>query len=119
MRTPSVSSTATLRLGTPLLLMLRPCGLALRGGLITSGRSPHALNSFPFLLRFRLLDTGPAEDISDHVVALVTRRLIHGPFCFRPRNFRGPRLSPGGGIFDRECVHQYVVRGACETFDEM
>src|SRR5437016_14380582 len=49
----------------------------------------------------------------------MTRRLVHGSLCFRPRNFGGPWLRPGGGIFDRECVRQYVVRGACETFDEM
>src|SRR6059036_3037343 len=73
---------------------------------------PPCLDSFPFLGRFRLGDTGPAEDINDHVVALVTRRLIQGPFCFRPRNFRGPWLGPGGGIFNRELVHQHVVRGA-------
>src|SRR5213594_2560024 len=63
---------------------------------------PFPLNSFPFLGRFRIGDTGSAEDINDHVVALVTRRLIQGPFCFRPRNFCGPWLGPGGGIFNRE-----------------
>src|SRR5215510_15747244 len=31
--------------GTPLFLRLRPIGLALRGGLLTSGRSPHATPS--------------------------------------------------------------------------
>src|SRR5262249_56281559 len=86
---------------------------------LASGRYPHALILFPFLGRFRFLDTGPAKDIRDHVVAFVTRRLIHGPFGFRPRNFHGPWLLPGGGIFESECVGQYVVRGTRETFDEM
>src|SRR5881628_3683580 len=104
MRTPSVSSTATeitktqRHKETPV---------------------PPCLDSFPFLGRFRFGDTGPAEDINDHVVALVTRRLIQGPFCFHPWNFRGPRLGPRRGIINRECIRQCVVRGAREAFDEM
>src|SRR5438093_693602 len=38
----SVGPTVRIRFGTPLLFMLRPVGLALRGGLLTTGRSPHA-----------------------------------------------------------------------------
>src|SRR5262249_18696386 len=117
----------SLSIGTTVRIISRGCALsclrfaslhrASRRPLLPAG-SP-CVNSSPFFGCFRFLDTGPAEDISDHVVALVTRRLIHGPFCFRPRNFRGPRLLPGGGIFDRECVDQSIVRGARETFDEM
>jgi hypothetical protein len=41
------------------------------------------------------------------------------PFCCRPRNYRSPRLGPRCRIFNRELVHQHVVRGAREAFDEM
>src|SRR5207244_2172119 len=80
---------------------------------------PPCLDSFRFLGRFRFGDSGPAEDINDHVVALAPRRRIQGPFCFHPRNFRGPRLGPRRGIINRECIRQCVVRCAREAFDEM
>jgi len=38
----SVAPTVRIAFGTPLLFMLRPIGLALRGALFTTGRSPHA-----------------------------------------------------------------------------
>src|SRR3989442_4910210 len=63
--------------------------------------------------------TGTAKNRRDHAVALMTRRLVHWPFCFRPRNFRGPRLGPRGGIFNRELVNHGGVRTAREAFDEM
>src|SRR5262245_59281278 len=69
--------------------------------------------------RFSFGDAGAAQYVRDHVVAFMASPLEHRSFCFRPRNLRGPRLGPRGGIFSRKLVKQRIVRNARETFHQM
>src|ERR1700680_672517 len=74
----------------------------------------------PGLLRcFLLLHPCSIEDGGYHGIPLMAGPLIYWPLSRGPGNLRSPGFVPRGGILDRKLVHDLVIGGAREAFDQM